>query len=240
MKLAFISDIHGNSVALEAVLADIKTRHVDEIIILGDLCYRGPEPKQALDLVRALHAKVVKGNADEWVIRGVDKGEVPDKALTLMNEEQQWIRQKLSEGDIKYLEQLPSELSLIYGNVVIHAFHATPDSLFDVVLPDVTNEELTSKLTAKKEDADIYIYGHIHKAYQRVVDGKTIMNLGSVGLPFDGINRASYAIVEINEDSYTTSNIRVKYDVEKVCSQYENNSYPNKEMMQKIIRTGRN
>ncbi|MFC4401879.1 metallophosphoesterase family protein [Gracilibacillus xinjiangensis] len=239
MKLALISDIHGNSVALEAVLADIETRNVDQIIVLGDLCYRGPEPKQALDLIRALNAKVIKGNADEWVIRGVNQGEVPDKALELMKMEQAWIRQKLSDADVQYLEQLPSELSLTYGNMSIHAFHATPHSLFDIVLPEQTNEELLMKLTANR-DADLYIYGHIHRAYMRVVNGKTIINSGSVGLPFDGLNQASYAIVEINDQSFITSHIRVPYDIEQVCKQYEANNYPNKEMMQQIIRTGSN
>ncbi|SER48484.1 phosphoesterase, MJ0936 family [Gracilibacillus ureilyticus] len=239
MKLAFISDIHGNSVALEAVLEDIKSRLIDDIVVLGDLCYRGPEPKQSLDLIRSLHAKVLKGNADEWVIRGVNEGEVPDSALSLMNKEQAWTREKLDDNDIVYLEQLPSEFSLTYENINIHAYHATPDSLFNIVLPEQSDEELLNKLTLSRK-ADIYLYGHIHTAYKRVIDGKTIINTGSVGLPFDGINHASYVIIELKNGSLSTNHIRVPYDIEKVCKQYEDNRYPNKEMMQQIIRTGRN
>ncbi len=77
MKLAFISDIHGNAIALDAVLQDISAKNADKVFVLGDICYRGPEPKRALDLVRSLNCEVIKGNADEWVIRGVREGEVP-------------------------------------------------------------------------------------------------------------------------------------------------------------------
>lgn len=64
MKIAFISDIHGNAVALESVLEDIDKKNVDRIIVLGDICFRGPEPKRSLDLVRSLDTYVIKGNAD--------------------------------------------------------------------------------------------------------------------------------------------------------------------------------
>ena len=80
MKLAFISDIHGNATALDAVLQDIKNKNVDKVYVLGDICYRGLEPQRSLELVQSLHTDVIKGNADEWVVRGVQQGEVPDPA----------------------------------------------------------------------------------------------------------------------------------------------------------------
>ena len=81
MKIAFISDIHGNAVALDAVLNDIEKKKVDKIYVLGDISYRGPEPKRALELVRSLNTDVIKGNADEWVVRGVREGEVQQVRL---------------------------------------------------------------------------------------------------------------------------------------------------------------
>ncbi|MDP4156925.1 MAG: metallophosphoesterase family protein, partial [Bacillota bacterium] len=91
MRLAFLSDIHGNAVALDAVLEDISKRNVDKIIILGDISYRGPEPKRALELVKSLHTNVIKGNADEWVVRGIKEGEVAESALQMMKKERDWI-----------------------------------------------------------------------------------------------------------------------------------------------------
>ena len=90
MRIAFISDIHGNATALDGVLADINQRNVEKIFVLGDLCFRGPEPQRSLDLVRSLNTEVIKGNADEWVVRGIKEGEVPDSALGMMTR-QGWI-----------------------------------------------------------------------------------------------------------------------------------------------------
>src|SRR5690625_7300114 len=128
MKLAFISDVHGNAMALDAVLEDIKKREIDQIIVLGDICYRGPEPKRSLDLIRALETDVIKGNADEWIVRGIKKGEVPEQDLQIMNEEREWTVSALDKSSINYLRDLPTELNLTFGRMKLHAFHATQNS----------------------------------------------------------------------------------------------------------------
>ena len=200
---------------------------------LGDLCYRGIEPKRALELVRELNCDVIKGNADEWVVRGVREGEVPDQALEMMNKERDWILSKLDEESVEYLRELPTELNLTFGDVTIHAFHATPNSLFEVVQPDESDEVLTEKLMVKQ--ADLFIYAHIHKAYIRCLNGKYIMNCGSVGLPFDGLKKASYILVDIEEGSVRVSNVRVNYDVESVIRQFKESDYPNRELLASIL-----
>lgn len=237
MKLAFISDIHGNAIALDAVLEDIQNKGVEETIVLGDIAYRGPEPKRSIELVRKHSTQIIKGNADEWVVRGVEKGEVPDKALALMQKEADWTKNQLSEEDINFLNDLDTELIIKAGNKKIHAFHATPNSLFDVVNPNDSNEKLLAELT-QKEKADVYLYGHIHQAYSRVIIGKRIINLGSVGLPFDGIPEASYVLVEVSNNSLQTSHVRVPYSIEKAIQMYDEVDYPNKEMMKEIVRNG--
>src|SRR3954466_16213696 len=203
MKLAFISDIHGNATALDAVLLDIKNKNVDKVYVLGDICYRGPEPQRSLDLVRSLNTEVIKGNADEWVVRGVNQGEVPDPALDMMNQERDWICSRLNTESIEYLSGLPTELKLEVEGVKIHAYHATPTSLFDVVLPQESDEGLAANMMVGEED--LYVYAHIHKPYIRYIQGKCIMNIGSVGLPFDGLKKASYALVDVDGANFQTS-----------------------------------
>ncbi len=234
MKLAFISDIHGNANALDAVLADIKEKNIDKIYVLGDLCYRGPEPQRSLDLVRSLNTEVIKGNADEWVVRGVKQGEVPEQALEMMNKERDWICSQLTEESIDYLRNLPIELTMEQYGLRIHAFHATPESLFEVVLPSENEETLSSKLMSN--EADLFIYAHIHRPYIRYINGKCIMNIGSVGIPFDGVKRASYAIVDISEESFQTSIVRVAYDINQTIDQFQNSDYPNKGQLIEILR----
>lgn len=237
MKYAFISDIHGNAVALEAVLRDISAKNVDKIVVLGDLCFRGPEPRRTLDIIRSLNTDVIKGNADEWVIRGIKKGEVPDSALEIMNKEREWCASKLSKDDIDYLLNLPTAYKLTIEPMTISGFHATPESLFDIVPPHAEDQILREKLM--NEEDEIFVYGHIHLPYIRYINGKVVMNTGSVGLPFDGMPKASYAIVEIASGHFRTSIERVDFDVEKVCHQYRSADYPNKDFMIRLLRNAK-
>lgn len=238
MRLAFLSDIHGNAHALDAVLADIKERNVGKVYVLGDICYRGPEPQRSLDLVRSLNTEVIKGNADVWVIRGVNQGEVPEQVLEMMNKERDWICSRLNDESIQYLHNLPTELKLKVDGVNIHAYHATPNSLFEVVLPHERDEILTTKMMVEK--ADIYVYGHIHRPFIRYPNGKCIMNIGSVGLPFDGSTKASYGLVDLNEGSFQTSIVRVGYDVNQTIEQFRKLNYPNSEQLIKILDHAKN
>lgn len=233
MKLAFISDIHGNANALDSVLADIRGRNVDKIYVLGDICFRGPEPQRSLELVQSLNAGVIKGNADEWLIRGINEGEVPTNALEMMNKEREWICSRLHPASIDFLNSLPTELKLEFDVFKIHAYHATPKSLFEVIFPHESEENLITKMMV--DEADLYIYAHIHKPYIRFINGKCIINAGSVGLPFDGLNKASYALIELDEGEIQTSIVRVEYDVNQTINQFIGSDYPNKEKMINIL-----
>lgn len=233
MKAAFISDIHGNAVALERVLADIEKKQVDKIVVLGDLAFRGPEPKRSLDLVRSLNAEVIKGNWDEWGVRGVRKGEVPDHVLEGMNKERKWTLSQLDEEDIQYLNDLPETLAVSVGDAKIRVFHATPESMFEVVRPGDPDDLLKEKMF---KNESISIYGHIHLPFVRFIDGKILINTGSVGLPFDGIAKASYVIVEVDGGNIRTSIERVEFDVEKVVSLFEKGNYPNAPLLINMVR----
>ncbi|GAA0485375.1 metallophosphoesterase family protein [Salinibacillus aidingensis] len=235
MKIAFISDIHGNATAVEAVLKDIQSKNADQIVVLGDLCYRGPEPERSLELIQSLNPTVVKGNADEWVVRGIREGEVPDQALDMMRTEQKWTADRLSNEDIDYLKGLPAEATIdLTAQIKIHVFHATPNSLFDIVKPTEADEIVESKLM-KEASADIYLYGHIHLPYVRYINGKTVANLGSVGLPFDGMNHASYLMAEGEGEHFKVGIQRVKYDTSQVIRKAEEVAYPNPDFLKQVL-----
>ncbi|MFG6119337.1 metallophosphoesterase family protein [Thalassobacillus sp. B23F22_16] len=110
MRLAFLYDIHGNARALDAVLEDIENRNVDQLFVLGDIAYRGIEPERSVELVRGLDAQVIKGNADEWIVRGVQEGEVPDKVIEGMNQERDWAHANMTSESVNYLNELPREI----------------------------------------------------------------------------------------------------------------------------------
>lgn len=243
MKIALISDIHGNAVALEAVLKDIRRQGADQIVILGDLCFRGPEPKRALEMVQTLvhehNAKAIKGNVDEWTVRPVRPGEIPEEALEGFNREREWCVNRLTQEDLDWLQALPQDLRLnLSDSLTLYAFHATPNSLFDVVWPDASSDQIASTLI-RDDGAQIFAYGHIHLPYIRTVQGKTIFNTGSVGMPFDGLSLASYILLETDGQVYSASLVRVPYDVERVVQQYIDQDYPEAELLSKVIRLAR-
>ncbi|UOR13781.1 metallophosphoesterase family protein [Halobacillus amylolyticus] len=234
MRLAFISDIHGNAHALEAVLKDIETRNIDKLFVLGDISYRGLDPQRSVDMVRELDAEVIKGNADEWLVRGVRQGEVPDKVIEGMNLERDWAFSKMTSDAINYLKELPEEINAEYYGVKIHGFHAAPTDLFEVVLPSEPDKLIKERLMTN-EAAHIYVYGHIHKPYIRHIDGKVIINTGSVGLPFDGLAKPSYVIVAIEEDGIESSIIRPSFDLRELIEEVKTSDYPNKELLGKLL-----
>lgn len=88
-------------------------------------------------------------------------------------------------------------------------------------------------------DSDVYVYAHIHKPYIRFIDGKMNMNTGSVGLPFDGLARASYATIEVENGYINPSIHRVSYEVERVVKQYLDFEYPNAEMMINVLKNAK-
>lgn len=154
-----------------------------------------------------------------------------------MNMEREWICSQLDKESIDYLRELPSELKLKFGGIKIHAYHATPKSLFEVVLPHESEAILSTKMM--EEEVDLFVYAHIHKPYIRYINGKCIMNIGSVGLPFDGLAKASYDLVDINEGSFQTSIMRVAYNLNQTIDQFAHSDYPNKDMMIEVIRNGK-
>lgn len=236
MKIAFISDIHGHKTALDAVLHDIERLGCDKTYALGDICYRGPEPSACLETVRRAADGMLKGNADAWVVRGVRSGEVPDDKLDIMAQECAWTQGHLSKGEIQYLDSLPMTIEDLDADVPWQAFHATPTNLFTAIAPDAIDETITTQLLATQR-AQLLLYGHIHVPYVRTVESRTIVNLGSVGLPFDNIAEASYAVVEMNRGEFTVNIRRVGYDIEAAVRALHQNDYPNASYVEQVIRT---
>ncbi|MBJ6363222.1 metallophosphoesterase family protein [Paenibacillus sp. GCM10012307] len=238
MKLAIISDIHGNAVALENVLEDISSKGISDIVVLGDLIFRGPEPRKVLNLLRSTTALVLRGNTDEWITRGIKEEEVPASDFKIMNLERQWTKNQLTEEELIYLDSLPLECSLsLSAEISIHCFHGTPEDPFEVILPSDSVDVFRQRIMLKKQ-ASVYAYAHTHHPLLRYIDGKCIINPGGVGYTFDGYTQSSYAIVEEYAGQLGVSIQRVNYDVERVADLYQQLSYPNAELMKKVVREG--
>lgn len=248
MKHAFISDIHGNYHALEAVLEDIRQLGADRVYVLGDLVFKGPLPERCVQKVRELDAvTVLQGNIDELVGKDIIQpgfAKSPQHEADLRRE-MAWTRSRLKPEELAYLAELPfSYEGELAPGIDLKLFHANPDNVMDIVLP-TDEEEQTLARMFRDSSARIAVYGHIHQPYVRFIGGKVLVNTGSVGLPFDGNPAASYAVIETSESksggeaAFSVSIRRVPYDLEAALEAFQGTGHPFAESVSAALRAGR-
>lgn len=220
-KLAVVSDIHGNAVALDAVLADIARRRVDSLVCLGDVAAGGPQPRETIKRLRALGSPVVRGNADEWLIDGLPDDD-SDPALSL-RPTVEWARQQLSPGEFAFLSALPSSVVLeLRAGVRVFCFHGSPCSNRERIMPTSSDAEIDALL--QDFSALVYVGGHTHLQMLRRYGGGLLVNAGSVGLPVGSLEPmtpsatalprwAEYAIVGADEGTVAVELCRVGVDI---------------------------
>lgn len=235
MRLAVLSDIHGNLTALEAVLADLKTIGVDFVVHGGDLVANGARPAQVVDIIRDLGWPGVCGNTDEMLWRPELLAELESKApskhglrRTLFNDIAPPTRELLGEDRVAWLRSFPRQWS-DHGIMVVHA---SPDNLWRAPLANAPDNDLLTTY-GRFRGTTVVCYGHIHHPFVRALETVTVANSGSVGLPYDGDQRASYALVE---NAIVTIR-RVEYDVEREVQELSRNHYPHAEWLASILRT---
>jgi len=182
MRLAVISDIHGNSLALQAVLDDIAAAGVDRIVCLGDLAVMGFDPAGAIERIAGLDIPVVRGNTDDFLLNGFPDGffaQDPDVRRDLAA----WTTAQLTPEHRAVLESLVPTVDIDLDGVAVCCYHGSPRSYNDPILPDNPAEQLDDWFAGI--DAPILIGGHTHRQMLRRWNGRTIVNPGPVSLTFE-------------------------------------------------------
>lgn len=216
MRLAFISDIHSNILALLNVLKDITKQNADEIYCLGDLIGYGPYPNQVIDTIRHLNIPTVMGNYDEGV--GFSKGDcgcvyVTDEEKRNGQKSIDWTTDQVTPDNKEYLKNLHVEISLEIDGIRFLMVHGSPRRINEYLFEDRPEDSLRRVLEGK--EIDVMLCGHTHKQYHRIIDGIHVINDGSVGKPKDRDPRACYALVDTEE--FRVEFRRVRYPVETVA-----------------------
>jgi predicted phosphodiesterase len=144
LRIAIISDIHGNDLAFEAVEDDIRRQKTDQIVCLGDAIQGGPQPAAVVRRLRALNCPVVMGNADAWLLSGVETGDegIPPERSKKMGDIRAWTLSQLTEDDLAFIANFqPTIILPIEDGLDLLCFHGSPASFDDVILPAAPEEE---------------------------------------------------------------------------------------------------
>jgi len=240
MRIAIISDVHGNLTALDAVLADLRQQKPDIVFHCGDLPYGGCNPSEVIDCIVAEGWRGVLGNTDEMLWNDAARSGLEASAprlkplfKVLFETCGPATNKMIGESRLAWLRRLPAELrfeDLRHENLVL--MHASPGNLWRAPMDTADDAELQN--TYAQLNAGIVVYCHIHRPYIRKVGGRTVCNAGSVGAPYDGYPRSSYLLITDGQPAIR----RVEYDVEKEAGRLRASDYPLKEWIAEMRRKG--
>ncbi len=230
MRIACISDVHGNIYALNKVLENIDENNVDLIICLGDLTGYGPHPNEVVALIRRRRILCLKGNYDASVLDN-DFTYIRDTSINSFS--LPWTSEELRASHKLYLESLPENLSLVFENKSFLFVHGSPSSINEY-LP-LGSEDAKKHLNEIKEEVLVCAHTHIPGLYE--IDKKLLINSGSVGKPKNGSPVATYVLIDIEKSGKIIGKVvQVDYDYIKTAKDMEMRNFPSQ--LVSSIKTG--
>jgi len=235
MRVAIVSDLHGNRRAFEAVLDDLQQVAPDVILHGGDLAAGGAHPADIIDQVRSLGWPGVRGNTDEMLWSPESLAEYAaanpkiERLLAMVQETIPPTLASIGEERLRWLEGLPA----MHSQEGFSLVHASPNDLWRAPMANASDEELQT--TYSSLGAPIVVYGHIHCPYVRRLDRMTVVNTGSVSQSYDGDRRASYLLM----DGESMAIRRVDYDVESEARELSRSGLPHAGWMARILLAGK-
>ena len=234
MRIAIVSDIHGNLTAFEAVMADLRQTLPDVIFHGGDLAASGSSPCEIVDRIRELGWPGVVGNADQMLFdpsklkRFAEQSAGFRPFFPTVEEMAEVTRAALGEERVAWLR----ELSPVQKLKEMALVHGTPGDSWRAPAPEASDDELVSAYEGLGRP--IVVYAHIHRSFIRHTPRMTVANTGSVSLSYDGDRRAAYLVIE----GSTVSIRRVEYDVEREIALLRQCGLPHSDWVAKTIASG--
>jgi predicted phosphodiesterase len=233
VRVGLISDIHGNSIALDAVLAELRRDAPDLIVCLGDVAV-GPQPRESIDTIRALDCPVVLGNWDEAFLAGAIPKPTDDTAA-IVNEIHAWWAERIDDDDRAFLGTFVPRLELDLDGLRALAFHGSPRSYDDWIFATTPDHDLESMF--EPDRAPLLLGGHTHVQLARRWHQSLLVNPGSVGLPFlDWWPKevrvapwAEYAVVTADRTSLQVELRRTPFDVDAHLARARGSGMPHAE-----------
>lgn len=219
MRVAVISDIHGNIYSLMRVLDDISEQRVDKIICLGDLVGYGPHPNEVISLIQRREMPCLKGNYDVSVVDGefsfIRETSVNSFSLP-------WTIEETRMSNKYFLNTLPKELNYEFENIKFKFVHGSPNAINEYLFED--NDNIKEIIDNMSED--ILVCAHTHIPYVKDFENKKIINVGSVGKPKIGNPNGTYALIEVVDGQVLTKIREVEYEYNKIVKDMQILNFP--------------
>jgi len=227
MKLAILADIHANYPALQTVAAHIDAWKPDRVVVAGDVVNRGPRPLECLRFVqdkqRASGWLAVRGNHEEYVISHAQPDAPRSGPQFEIHRGSFWTYQRLA-GDVSALEAMPFQLSLSAPDEgEVRVTHASMLGTREGIYTRTPDEELGRKIG--QPAPALFCVGHTHIPLVRSLNGTLVVNVGAVGLPFDGDTRASYAQLTWQRNEWHAEIVRLGYDRRQAERDFEETGF---------------
>lgn len=230
MRLAVLSDIHGNSDALEATLRQAKLLGVDHLAVLGDLVGYYHDARKVIDLLSAWPATIIKGNHEVLLEQARLDSSVLVSIAKKYGSAHATALESLSTNELDWLSALPHPHVEQFGAMRVFLCHGSPENLDQYVYPD---SEPSVFEQFKKNNSDIILCGHTHHAFTRVYDNTWILNPGSVGQPRDGgAGAAAWALLDT--ELRTSRMLRTAYDTSRIIK-ISNDRDPDHPYLQNVL-----
>lgn len=225
IKVAVLSDIHGNIVALEEAIKDAKLQNVDKYIVLGDIITDFPFTDEVIDIVKKLTPYVIKGNREEYLMH-YEQTKNDAVWKTLQHNSVSCYYYHLREDNKEYIRNLPENLILEFEGVKIKAVHASPDSITKLLYFDTPEMDKVFK----NLEEDILVYGHNHRVANYETRGKkTVAQVGPLGMHNNKLGKAQYTILDCKNRTVKLEIRTLNYDVNKLKKRIEENGGTYKE-----------
>lgn len=237
MRVAVLSDIHGNLLALEAVLDDLAAAGgADTVVIAGDLCLAGPQPRETLARLRALGYPLVRGNTDRDLALAPAETPEGDHAALL-----DWTRRQLGEEALAFLGALPFDHRVQDpdGVASLQIVHANPQNLDDQLQPYSPDARIAPLLAGLAPEVRAIAFGHLHIPFMREFGSVLLANISSVGQPKDGDRRANYGLLQWADGGWSVEQRRVEYPVDAVVAQLREADPPGADELIKTLLRAR-
>jgi predicted phosphodiesterase len=187
MRVGLISDMHGNAVGLDAVLAEFEREPVDQIVALGDVAQGGAQPAEVVDRLGVLGCRCVFGNSDEFLLTleaELTGEELDEQARERVLRRGEWSREQLGPERLEFLGSFESVVALDVDGERLVCCHATPESNIEVVLPETPRDRVATLVG----DAAAVVGGHVHLQWLRRLGARFWACAGSVGLAYEHVD----------------------------------------------------